>query len=99
MNARDTLASLALLSFLAVDLSPAVAQQYPGRTVQIYVGTTAGGAVDAVARALAEDFGRALDGTFVVVNKEGRNNTIAATQVAIVLFRPTLLTTTNVPSK
>jgi tripartite-type tricarboxylate transporter receptor subunit TctC len=67
---------------LCAQASLAPAQQYPSRTVQIYVGTTAGGAVDVIARALAEDFGNALGASFIVINKEGRNNTIAATQVA-----------------
>lgn len=67
---------------LGAQVPHARAQRYPSRPVQIYVGTTAGGAVDVMVRALAEDFGNAFGGSFIVVNKEGRNNTIAATQVA-----------------
>jgi tripartite-type tricarboxylate transporter receptor subunit TctC len=82
MNARAAFAVVCFTTTLSLQIPPVLAQQYPLRTVQIYVGTSPGGAVDAVARALADDFGNALGGTFVVVNKEGRNNTIAATQVA-----------------
>ena len=74
--------ALAILTTLALTPSPALSQQYPARPVQIFVGTTAGGAVDIIARALAEDFGSAIGGNFIVINKEGRNNTVAATQVA-----------------
>jgi tripartite-type tricarboxylate transporter receptor subunit TctC len=70
------------LAFLCLTTPYAASQQYPSRNVQIIVGTTAGGAVDIMARALAEDFGNSFGATFVVLNKEGRNNTIAATQVA-----------------
>ena len=79
MRARD-LTAVALAC--CIQAAPAFSQQYPSRTVQIFVGTTAGGAVDVMARALAEDFGNELGATFVVINKEGRNNTVAATQVA-----------------
>jgi tripartite-type tricarboxylate transporter receptor subunit TctC len=57
------------------------ASDYPIRPIHIFVGTSAGGAVDIMARALAEDLGNALRGTFVVINKDGRNGTIAAEQV------------------
>jgi tripartite-type tricarboxylate transporter receptor subunit TctC len=73
---------LVMLIVLCALTLQAQSQQYPSRTVQIYVGTTAGGAVDVIARALAEDFGNVFGSSFVVINKEGRNNTIAATQVA-----------------
>lgn len=78
------IASTSVIAFLGLCLQTpgAISQQYPSRNVQIIVGTTAGGAVDIMARALAEDFGNAFGATFVVLNKEGRNNTIAATQVA-----------------
>lgn len=61
--------------------SMALAEGYPDRPVQIFVGTSAGGAVDTIARGLAQDMGQVLGGTIVVVNKEGDNGTIAATQV------------------
>ncbi|OJY43718.1 MAG: hypothetical protein BGP08_09320 [Rhizobiales bacterium 64-17] len=35
-----------------------------------------------MARGLAEDLAKSVGGTFIVINKEGRNNTLAATQVA-----------------
>ena len=49
--------ALAILTTLALTPSPALSQQYPARPVQIFVGTTAGGAVDIIARALAETLG------------------------------------------
>jgi putative tricarboxylic transport membrane protein len=79
---RVTARSLVALVTFCFQMPCALSQQYPSRNVQIIVGTTAGGAVDIMGRALAEDFGNTFGRTFVVLNKEGRNNTLAATQVA-----------------
>ncbi len=61
-------------------LAPLVvfAQVYPGKTVRIMVGANAGGGTDIIARMLAEKFTDGLKGTFVVENKPGASNTIAA---------------------
>lgn len=61
-------------------LAPLVvlAQSYPSKTVRIMVGANAGGGTDIIARMLAEKMTDGLKGTFVVENKPGASNTIAA---------------------
>ena len=61
-------------------LAPLVvlAQGYPSKTVRIMVGANAGGGTDIIARMLAEKMTDGLKGTFVVENKPGASNTIAA---------------------
>ena len=61
-------------------LAPLVvlAQSYPSKPVRIMVGANAGGGTDIIARMLAEKMGEGLKGTFVVENKPGASNTIAA---------------------
>jgi len=51
---------------------------YPTKPVKIMVGASAGGGTDIVARMLAEKFGDALKQLFVVDNRPGASNTIAA---------------------
>ena len=55
-----------------------LAQNYPNKPVRIMVGANAGGGTDIIARMLAEKMGEALKGSFVVENKPGASNTIAA---------------------
>jgi tripartite-type tricarboxylate transporter receptor subunit TctC len=78
---RRMITSAVALFFPAVIVSAASSQDYPVRPVQILVGTTAGGAVDVMARALAQDIAGQLGGAFVIISKPGRNGTLAATQV------------------
>ncbi len=61
-------------------LAPLVvmAQSYPTKPVRIMVGANAGGGTDIIARMLAEKMGEGLKGSFVVENKPGASNTIAA---------------------
>jgi tripartite-type tricarboxylate transporter receptor subunit TctC len=54
------------------------AQAYPQKTVRILVGANAGGGTDIIARMLAEKLGESFKGTFVVENRPGASNTIAA---------------------
>lgn len=51
---------------------------YPTKPVRIMVGASAGGGTDIVARMLAEKFGTAFKEAFVVENRPGASNTIAA---------------------
>jgi tripartite-type tricarboxylate transporter receptor subunit TctC len=51
---------------------------YPTKTVRLMVGANAGGGTDIVARMLAEKLADSMKGTFVVENKPGASNTIAA---------------------
>ncbi len=58
---------------------PAHAQAtYPSKPVRLMVGAGAGGGTDIIARMLAEKMAESLKGTFVVENKPGASNTIAA---------------------
>ena len=56
----------------------ALAQTYPSKPVRIMVGANAGGGTDIIARMLAEKMAEGLKGSFVVENKPGASNTIAA---------------------
>jgi tripartite-type tricarboxylate transporter receptor subunit TctC len=56
----------------------ALAQNYPNKPVRIMVGANAGGGTDIIARLLAEKMGEGLKGNFVVENRPGASNTIAA---------------------
>jgi tripartite-type tricarboxylate transporter receptor subunit TctC len=70
------LAILTLATLLAV--APAAAQNYPTRPVRIMVGASPGGGTDIIARMLAEKFSEAFKQSFVVENRPGASNTIAA---------------------
>ena len=66
---------LCILSSFALTVS---AQSYPTKPVKLMVGAGAGGGTDIIARMLAEKMTDALKGTFIVENKPGASNTIAA---------------------
>lgn len=81
-------------SLLGID--PAVAQNYPTRTVTIIVPFSAGSVTDAAARLLGQHLQEALGQPFVIENKAGAGGLIAASAVA--RAEPdgyTLLITTN----
>ena len=70
------MASLIASATLAL---PAAAQTaYPTKPVKLMVGAGPGGGTDIIARMLAEKFADGLKGTWVVENKPGASNTIAA---------------------
>ncbi len=56
----------------------ALAQTYPVKPVRIMVGANAGGGTDIIARVLAEKYQAALGQPFIVENRPGASNTIAA---------------------
>ncbi len=56
----------------------ASAQTWPAKPVKIMVGAGAGGGTDIIARMLAEKYQAALGQPFVVENRPGASNTIAA---------------------
>ena len=53
-------------------------QAYPTKPVKLMVGAGAGGGTDIISRMLAEKMADSLKGTFIVENKPGASNTIAA---------------------
>jgi tripartite-type tricarboxylate transporter receptor subunit TctC len=71
------LKKILLAALLATPLL-GLAQNYPNKPVRIMVGANAGGGTDIIARMLAEKMGEAFKGSFVVDNKPGASNTIAA---------------------
>ena len=67
------------ITALALTMSfSARAQSYPVKPVRIMVGASAGGGTDIIARMLAEKFNDAFKGSFVIENRPGASNTIAA---------------------
>lgn len=78
-NVPLTTFRLAMAVFAAtVAVAPAAAQPYPTKPVRIMVGASAGGGTDIIARMLADKFSEAFKQSFVVENKPGASNTIAA---------------------
>lgn len=67
-----------LLPLLGVANAQTSQTPYPTKTVRLMVGASAGGGTDIIARMLAEKLTESLKGTFVVENKPGASNTIAA---------------------
>ncbi|HTQ00684.1 MAG TPA: tripartite tricarboxylate transporter substrate binding protein [Casimicrobiaceae bacterium] len=65
---------------VALALLPALAaaQGYPSHPVKIEVGANAGGGTDIIARMLAEKYTASTGQSFVVENRPGASNTIAA---------------------
>ena len=67
-----------LLALCALCSVSAQAQTYPQKPVRIMVGANAGGGTDIIARMLAEKLAESFKGPFVVENRPGASNTIAA---------------------
>jgi tripartite-type tricarboxylate transporter receptor subunit TctC len=77
MRSISTRCVLVILTALFA-LAPAAAQNYPAKPVRIMVGASPGGGTDIIARMLSDKFGEAFKQSFVVENKPGASNTIAA---------------------
>jgi tripartite-type tricarboxylate transporter receptor subunit TctC len=69
-------AGLLAAPFMACNASAQAA--YPTKPVRLMVGASAGGGTDIVARMLADKFAESMKGSYVVENKPGASNTIAA---------------------
>lgn len=85
-HARRTLLSVALAGTLgacALTLSQwACAQAYPNKPVRLVVPYAAGGGVDTVARAMAQQLGETLGQPMLVDNRPGANSVIGTEHVA-----------------
>ncbi len=79
---RRRLTSCLVGTLLTLTLGAASAQDWPNRPVRLVVPYPAGGAVDIVARALAEKLSTALAQTVIVENKAGAGGLIGADAVA-----------------
>ena len=60
MTGSSTVMRMVALAFLAIVQSMAVAQQFPSKAVTLVVTVPAGGSIDAMARTIAPELGRAL---------------------------------------
>ena len=67
-----------LIAATLLSLSAVSQTTYPTKLVKLMVGAGAGGGTDIIARMLAEKMTESLKGTFIVENKPGASNTIAA---------------------
>jgi tripartite-type tricarboxylate transporter receptor subunit TctC len=67
------------LAALSLAAAPVFAQgDYPSKPVRVMVGANPGGGTDVIARMLSEKFAESLKQPFVVENRPGASNTIAA---------------------
>ena len=81
MTRRFIAIAIALLGVLLI-ASPAVAQQYPSRTVTIIVPYPGGGPTDETARVIAQSLQGKLKQGFIVVDVSGGGAIIGAEKVA-----------------
>jgi len=76
------LRALITISLLCLASHPALAQSWPNKPVRIMVGASPGGGTDIIARMLGEKYQAALGQPFVIENRPGAANTIAADMTA-----------------
>jgi tripartite-type tricarboxylate transporter receptor subunit TctC len=83
-SARRHVASISLALLALVALTPALRaeESYPSRPVHILVPFPPGGAVDIVARTLADELGRRWPANIIIDNRPGAGGTIAADVIA-----------------
>lgn len=82
MNRRSVVRGLLALSALGLTGFSAWGQAYPDRPIKMHVGQAPGGAVDTVARMLAERMSTALGQPVAVENRPGAAGMLAAEAVA-----------------
>ncbi|MBC7709760.1 MAG: tripartite tricarboxylate transporter substrate binding protein [Rhizobacter sp.] len=74
----NTVAATLLFTAIPLVASAQTASPYPIKPVRLMVGASAGGGTDIIARMLAEKFAASFKEAFVVENRPGASNTIAA---------------------
>jgi tripartite-type tricarboxylate transporter receptor subunit TctC len=83
MRFHRSLASIgAMLALCSLSPGEASAQTYPNRPVSLVVPFLAGGSTDWLSRLLGQKLGQRLKQPFIVENRAGGANVIAATAVA-----------------
>ncbi len=81
MTSRRTTLGLLCCAALATQAAPALAADvYPDKAVTVIVPSVAGGAADAVARAVAQGLGKQLNASVIVDNKPGAGTTLGTQQ-------------------
>ena len=81
MNFRLLLKTVSAV-LITASAASAMAQSFPSKPVRLMVGANAGGGTDIIARMLAEKFTESMKGSFIVENRPGASNTIAADMTA-----------------
>jgi tripartite-type tricarboxylate transporter receptor subunit TctC len=71
-----------LILGVSANIAGAQSDSYPARPVKIMVGASAGGGTDVIARVLADKLADSLKQPFIVENRPGASNTIAADMTA-----------------
>jgi len=79
---RNAFIAVLIGAVLALAQAAVAQTNYPSKPVRLMVGAGAGGGTDIIARMLAEKFAEGLKGSFVVENRPGASNTIAADMTA-----------------
>ena len=93
---RSVLIATLALAGAGLVCAPASADTWPGKPVRIMVGASPGGGTDLIARMLADKFASGLNAQFIVENRPGASNTIAADLTAkATADGTTLLVATN----
>jgi tripartite-type tricarboxylate transporter receptor subunit TctC len=82
VSARSLTIGLLLACAFVVGAEHAAAEDYPTRPIKLFVGASAGGTTDTIARALAEAIAPALKQPVVIENRPGAGGNLAADAVA-----------------
>lgn len=82
VSRREALTLLAAGTAVVLPLASANAQSYPAHPIRLFVGYSAGGGTDQVARSLAQKLSEQLGQQVVVINQPGATGAIAVEKVA-----------------